>query len=138
MFFKTIRYFCLFRFSIFIANITVHFKLFKFYWKYWYFFVILFTLIRRNKFVYSNKPLHKINKSNAKISTHYRIACLYSINICYYIFISYEFLFFFWNRLNSKATILHFQYSHVMWSIEFLLIQILIKIFYACSILYFK
>ena len=33
-----------------------------------------------------------MNKSNTKVSTHYRIVWLYSINICYNIFVSYELL----------------------------------------------
>ena len=44
-----------------------------------------------------------IDKSNTKVSTNYWIINLYSINICYNIFISYELFNFFWNMFNSKA-----------------------------------
>ena len=34
---------------------------------------------------------------------HYRIVCLYSINVCYDIFVSYGFFSFFKNIFNSEA-----------------------------------
>ena len=37
----------------------------------------------------------KTDKLNRKVSTHYRIVCFYSLNICYYIFVFYEFFNFF-------------------------------------------
>ena len=46
---------------------------------------------------------HKINKSNANVSTHYWIICLYSTNICYNIFAASEIFNFIWNIFNSKA-----------------------------------
>ena len=45
----------------------------------------------------------KIYKSNTEVSTHYRIIFLYSVNICYNIFVSYEFFNFFWNMFNSET-----------------------------------
>ena len=47
-----------FRLFIFIANITIHFNLFRFYWK--YFSIVLPFLLNsldENKFVYCNKLL---------------------------------------------------------------------------------
>ena len=38
-----------------------------------------------------------------KVSTHYRIVSLYSLNICQDVFVSYELLDFFCNMFNSKA-----------------------------------
>ena len=76
---------------------------------------------------------HKINKSNAKLSTHYWIICLCSINICCDIFTSCEFLNFFWNEFSSKTiklcciTIIHIL-SYPMSFYWFLLI----KIYYIC------
>ena len=35
---------------------------------------------------------HKINKSNRKVSTHYRTICLYSMNIWYDAFVAYTVL----------------------------------------------
>ena len=51
--------------------------------------------------------LHKIN---TKVSTHDRIVCLYSINICYFIFVSYEFVNFYlieYVQLQGCQNILH-------------------------------
>ena len=44
-----------------------------------------------------------MNKSNAKVSAHYRIEFLYSINICYDVFVSYELFNFFCNMFYSKT-----------------------------------
>ena len=85
---------------------------------------------------------HKINKSNTTVSTHYQIVCLYFINICYNIFLSYEFFNFFWHILNSKATKIY--YIKRCYSVFTILIQSdpmsscwfkLIKIYCICSIL---
>ena len=57
---------------------------------------------KENKDLTIKRFSHKINKFNTKISTHYRIVCLYSINISDDIFVSYEFFIFFWNMFNSK------------------------------------
>ena len=46
---------------------------------------------------------HKINQSNANVSTHYWLICLYSTNICYDIFAASEIFNFIWNIFNSKA-----------------------------------
>ena len=46
---------------------------------------------------------HKINKSNAKVTTHYQIICLYSKNFSFYVFIPNKFCSFFRNILNTKT-----------------------------------
>ena len=43
------------------------------------------------------------NKSNTKVSAHYWIECMYSINIYNNIFSVYDFFDFFWNVFNSRA-----------------------------------
>ena len=59
---------------------------------------------------------HKINKSNAKVSTDYSIIDLYSEDICYDIFVANKFFDFFWNVFNTQAinvcyTLLSFTYN---------------------------
>ena len=51
------------------------------------------------------------------------MACLCSINICYDVFVSYEFFEFFWNMFNSKAIKIYYYDSHINVSSEFLLIH---------------
>ena len=46
---------------------------------------------------------HKINKSYAKVPTHYWIVFLYSKNISFYVFISDKFFNFFRNIFNTKT-----------------------------------
>ena len=89
-------------------------------------FLVLFSFIQITIFLYSNSSwtnteicrisifsanagkyvqdkLHRwtlfMKWSNTKLSAHYRIVCLYSINICDDIFVSYEF----WNMFKPKA-----------------------------------
>ena len=64
-FFLNKLYFMVFKFSIFIANITIHFhhlNLFRFFWKY---FSIIFSFflysLGENKFVHSNKLIELLN-----------------------------------------------------------------------------
>ena len=68
--------------------------------------------------------LDKINKSNTKVSTHYRTVCFYSINICYDIFVSCEIFNFFleYVQLQSYQSRLLYYDSHIKLSNEFLLI----------------
>ena len=54
---------------------------------------------------------HKINESNALL-THYWIACLYSKNVSFYVFISNKFFNFFRNMFNTKIIIL--MYTFIM------------------------
>ena len=80
-----------------------------------------------------------ISKSNTKVSAHYWIIWLYTINICCNTFISKEFSYFFWNMFDSKAIkacyIFNiYRQSNPMSSYRF----ILIKIYYICPILYFR
>ena len=77
-FFENIRYFHVFKFSIFITNIIVafhHYNLFRFYRKYFDIILLLFLyFLGENKFVYSNKLLpfnYEINKVNTKVSAYY-------------------------------------------------------------------
>ena len=53
-------------------------------------------------YIYAIQLFRLFNKSNTKISTHYQILCLYPINICDDIFVSYEFFYSIWNMFNSK------------------------------------
>ena len=61
MFFLSIWYFRVFRFSIFIANITIDFhylSVFRFYWEYFNIYLSFFLYwLGENKFVFSNKLL---------------------------------------------------------------------------------
>ena len=68
-------------------------------------FIILFELCGENRFVksvdFANED--KINKSNAKVFTHYQIIGLYSEDICYDLLVVNETFDFLWNVLNTKA-----------------------------------
>ena len=69
-----------------------------------------------------------MNKFNRKVSTHYQIVCLYSVNICYDIFVSNDFFDFFLFFLlecvqfQSYQNILNYYQSHTKLPNEFLLI----------------
>ena len=82
---------------------------------------------------------HKINKSNSNVLSHYRFVCLYSINICYYIFVSYEFFNFLWNIFNSKTIkIYYFICIHMQnYSMRSYWFKPM-NIYYICPILYFR
>ena len=81
---------------------------------------------------------HKINKSSTKISAHYWIICLYSKNICFYVFITNKCSNLFWNmfyseRIKISKIIILLKQCNPMGSN----IRVLIKIYYTCPILYF-
>ena len=100
-------------------------------------------LLRQTKLISSKKlfPFNmKKNKFNTKLFKKCWIVFLYFINICYDIFISYEFLNFFWNMHNPKllkyvtlSLFIHIQ-SYSVGSYWF----ILTKIYYICAILSFR
>ena len=105
------------------------------YWKYFSSILSFCSYsIGENEFEQSSKPLRKINKSNTKVFTHYRIVYLYSINICFIIFVSYELFNLFWNMFNSKAVKVWCYFHSHMSSYWFKLI----KIYYICLILWFR
>ena len=126
-------------FSIFIANIRMHFNLFRFFWTYFNIILSFFLYsFWENKFVYSSKLLwnHEINNPNTKVFTHFWIKCLYSINICYNIFVSNEFSNFFWNMFNSKTIKVCYIFSiHIKSNPMNSFWFILIKIYFICHVL---
>ena len=67
--------------------------------------VILFQVIRSKhgrKISHFSTCKHKINESNVKVPTH-SIACLYSKDISFYVFISDKFFNFFRKLFNAKT-----------------------------------
>ena len=79
----------------------------------------LLNLLGEKKFVKSVKPFrHKINKPNAKLSTRYWFICLYSIIICYNIFVTYfliSFRIFLALKLSKYVQLFSFTYNHIQW-----------------------
>ena len=89
---------------------------------------------------------HEINTPNTKLTTHYWIICLYSINICHNVFLVYGWFYFFWNALNSKAIKIVFIitihiHSYPICPCWLYLSRFVIYIYiyvYICLILYFR
>ena len=143
MFFKSL-YLWGFKFSVFIANITMDFYylyLFRFYWNYFNIILSFFlSLLEEDRFIYSKKLLYFNIKSINPIQQylHYWVVSLYSINIFHDIFISNEISNIVWNIFKSKTIkvcyifSIHIQ-SYPMSSYWF----ILIKNYYICPTFYF-
>ena len=87
------------------------------------YFNVSYPSSRRNKNCQTFTMKHKINKSNAKVSTYHCIICLYSVNICCDAFIDYKFPSE-CAQLQSYQALLHYYYPHTTPSNEFLLICI--------------
>ena len=71
-----------------------------------YSFFIFFVIENILVLLYHSSHNHQeeINLCNlTKVSTHYRVVCLYSINICCDIFVPSEFFIFFRNIFDSEA-----------------------------------
>ena len=81
---------------------------------------------------------HKINKFNTKISAHYCIICLYSKNICFYVFIVNKCFNLFWNMFYTKTI----KISNIIIKIKSnpisSNIRVLILVYYISLILYFS
>ena len=81
---------------------------------------------------------HKINKSNTKMSAHYRIICLYSKNICFNDFIVNKCFNFFRNMFYAKRI----ELSNIIMNIQSnpmsSHIRVLINIYHISLILYFS
>ena len=81
---------------------------------------------------------HKINKSNAEISTYYWILCLYSKNVCFNVFMFNKCFNFVRNMFYSKIiNVSNIIINHMQSNLISSNIRILIKIYYICTILYF-
>ena len=68
--------------------------------------VMFIKIIRRKQICIINQCFtryHKVNISNTKITPHYRIICLYTINVCFYVSITNKFFNFFRYMFNTKA-----------------------------------
>ena len=80
--------------------------------------------------------MHRINKLNTKISSYSRILCVYSKNICLYVFISNDFFISFGiystPKLSYNIVIQFLQSNTVTFNI-----RILIKIYYIYSVFFF-
>ena len=75
--------------------------------------IIVFKVSWRKKIVKSVIIQHKVNKSKAKVSTHYWIIGVHSANICWDIFGAYNFLNFFQNRFNFYQNVLNCFCLHI-------------------------
>ena len=68
--------------------------------------IILMKIMRRKQSSTINQCFsckNKIKESYAKVTTHYWIICLYTINACFYVFITNKLFNIFRNMLNTKA-----------------------------------
>ena len=113
------------------------------------FFILIFLFIGNilvlfcHSFHFRYRKINLCNLANfnllAKVPKHNGIVCLYSINICYDIFISYGFLNFFRSMFNSKTIKMSYiSYIHIKSNPIISYQFVLIKIYYICPILYFK
>ena len=93
-------------------------------------------MLGENKLVFTFKQ--KVNKSNRKISTYYRIIDLYSINICCDILVTNKFLNLFWDvQLQGYQSMPHY-YSHIKLSNEFQLIFTHQNLFHMSSLYFWQ
>ena len=103
---------------------------------------ILFKVMRRKQTSKISQFFtceHKINKSNAKITTHYWIDYLHSKNVCFYVFISNKIFNFFRNMFGTKTIEINDFISFTKQSNPMCnYVCILIKVYYISSILYFS
>ena len=103
--------------------------------------VIFFKIIRGKQTSKINQSFackHKINESNAEVSTHYWIVWLNSKNVCFYVFMPNKFFNFFRKMIKSKTVkINNFNISAIQSNPMCTNICIFIKVYYICPILYF-
>ena len=103
--------------------------------------IVLIKIMRRKQSSIINQCFsckHKINESYAKVTTHCWIICMYTIIVCFYVFIFNKLFNFFRNLLNTKAIKMNNFFFFTKKSNPMCTsICMLIKIYYVCPILYF-
>ena len=100
----------------------------------------LFKIIRWKQTSIINQSLtckHKINESNAEVSTCYWIVCFYSKYVCFYIFMPNNFFNFLSNMFDSKTVkIIISIFFYIQSNLMCTNICIFIKIYYMCPNFY--